>query len=54
MATSHKRCNTIDRLVVRGEEALEPEDIKMAMVDFYKNFTQNLKHGDLHLTIQTV
>lgn len=36
MATAHKRYNNIDRLIVRGEETLEPDNIKNAMVDFYK------------------
>lgn len=54
MATTHKRYNTINRLVVRGEEIVEPEDIKMAMVDFYKSLYSEMKHGDLHSNIQIV
>ncbi|KAH0690063.1 hypothetical protein KY289_017421 [Solanum tuberosum] len=36
MATAHRRFNTIDRLVVRGEEIVKPDEIKTAMVEFYK------------------
>lgn len=32
MATAHRRFNTIDRLVVRGEEIVKPDEIKTAMV----------------------
>lgn len=28
MATAHRRFNTIDRLVVRGEEIVKPDEIK--------------------------
>lgn len=35
MATAHRRYNTTDRLVIRGEEIVEPVEIKMAMVEFY-------------------
>lgn len=36
MTTSHKRFNTIDKLVVRGEEIVKPDEIKTAMIEFYK------------------
>ncbi|KAG5595782.1 hypothetical protein H5410_037014 [Solanum commersonii] len=35
MATAHTRFNTIDRLVVRGEKIVEPNEIKTAMVDHW-------------------
>lgn len=34
--TTHRRFNYIDRLVVRGEEIVKPNEIKTAMVEFYK------------------
>lgn len=36
MATTHRRLNTIDRLVIGGEEIKEPEEIKEHITDFYK------------------
>ncbi|PHT82420.1 hypothetical protein T459_15435 [Capsicum annuum] len=36
MATAHRRFNTIDRLVVRGEEIVETDEIKTTMAEFYK------------------
>jgi len=42
LATAHRRYNTIDRLVVRGEEMQEPDEIKSAMIEFYSNlYTEN-------------
>lgn len=37
MATAHKRYNAIDKLLVRGEEIKDPEQIKISMIEFYKN-----------------
>lgn len=34
MASTHKRFNTIDRLVVQREEIHDPDSIKVAMVEF--------------------
>jgi len=36
MANAHRQYNTIDRLMVRGVEIVEPGDIKVAMIKFYK------------------
>jgi len=42
LATTHRRYNTIDRLVVRGEEMQEPDEIKSAMIELYSNlYTEN-------------
>ncbi|KAG5577642.1 hypothetical protein H5410_057776 [Solanum commersonii] len=37
MATTHKRYNAIDKLVIRGEEIKDPDQIKVSMIEFYKN-----------------
>ncbi|WMV45909.1 hypothetical protein MTR67_039294, partial [Solanum verrucosum] len=37
MATAHKRYNAIDKLVIRGEEIKDPDQIKVSMIEFYKN-----------------
>lgn len=37
IATAHRRHNTIDRLVVRGEEVQDLAKIKVTMIDFYKD-----------------
>ncbi|KAF3652458.1 putative midasin-like isoform X7 [Capsicum annuum] len=43
MTTAHRRFNTIDRLVVRGEEIVEPDEIKTTMVEFYKRLYSELE-----------
>lgn len=42
MATTQKRYNTIDRVVVEVEEVQEPAKIKSALIEFYSNlYTEN-------------
>jgi len=36
MATSHKRYNNIDRLIINGEEVKDREAIKVNMIEFYR------------------
>ncbi|WMV17718.1 hypothetical protein MTR67_011103 [Solanum verrucosum] len=36
MATTHKRINTIDRLIDRGEVVEDPVEIRNTMINFYK------------------
>ncbi|WMV08457.1 hypothetical protein MTR67_001842 [Solanum verrucosum] len=43
MATAHKRYNAIDKLLVRGEEIKDPEQIKISMIEFYKNLYTELE-----------
>ncbi|KAG5607821.1 hypothetical protein H5410_029313 [Solanum commersonii] len=37
MATAHKRYNAIDKLVISGEDIKDPDQIKVSMIEFYKN-----------------
>ncbi|WMV33281.1 hypothetical protein MTR67_026666, partial [Solanum verrucosum] len=36
VATAHRRCNTIDRLIINGEENKDPKEIKDHITEFYK------------------
>ncbi|WMV59774.1 hypothetical protein MTR67_053159 [Solanum verrucosum] len=36
VATTHRRCNTIDRLIINGEENKDPKEIKDHITEFYK------------------
>lgn len=36
MATAHKRYNNIEKLIVDGNEVVQPEEIKNAMMGFYE------------------
>jgi len=37
MATTHERYNAIDKLVIRGKEIKDPDQIKVSMIEFCKN-----------------
>ncbi|KAG5585521.1 hypothetical protein H5410_045955 [Solanum commersonii] len=39
IATAHRRCNTIDRLIFNGEENKDPKEIKDHITEFYKRYT---------------
>lgn len=42
LAIAHRRYNTIDRLIVKGEEVQETEESKTALLEYYTNlYTEN-------------
>lgn len=44
MATAHRRINTIDRLIDRGEVVEDPVEIRSTMINFYKElYTESVE-----------
>ncbi|KAG5596519.1 hypothetical protein H5410_037751 [Solanum commersonii] len=44
VATTHRRCNTIDKPIINGEENKDPKEIKDHITKFYKRYTLESKN----------
>ncbi|WMV54824.1 hypothetical protein MTR67_048209 [Solanum verrucosum] len=53
VATSHRRYNTIDRLIISGEESKDPKEIKEHLTDFYQKLYTESKSWRPHFVMMS-